>query len=63
MFINGDGDWVYLLNNVLTYDSIHSTTKMTSVDSSNNPQKVKYRINEDLCEHKLKAGDYVRNAD
>ena len=46
MFINGDGNWVNILNDaVVTYNNnIHSTINMTSVDASNNPDKVKYYI-------------------
>ena len=44
MFINGDGNWVNILNDaVVTYNNnIHSTINMTPVDASNNPDKVKY---------------------
>ena len=47
MFINGDGNWVNILNDaVLTYNNnIHSTINMTPVDASNNPDKVKYTFN------------------
>ena len=43
MFINGDGNWVNILNDaVVTYNNnIHSTINMTPVDASNNPDKVK----------------------
>ena len=39
MFINGDGNWVNLLNNgVVTYNNNKKTTiKMTPVDASNHP--------------------------
>ena len=42
MFINGDGNWVNILNDaVVTYNNnIHSTINMTPVDASNNPDKV-----------------------
>ena len=65
MFINGDGNWVNILNDaVLTYNnSIHSTINMTPVDASNNPDKVKYTFNFKNIKPKLKVGDYVRNAD
>ena len=36
---------------------------MTSVDASNNPDKVKYSFNFKNIKPKLKVGDYVRNAD
>ena len=44
MFINGDVNWVNILNDaVITYNNnIHSTIIMTPVDASNNPDKVKY---------------------
>ena len=65
MFINGDGNWVNILNDaVLTYNnSIHSTINMTPVDASNNPDKVKYTFNFKNIKPKFKVGDYVRNAD
>ena len=46
MLINGDGYWVNILNDaVITYyNNIHSTIKMTPVDASNNPDKVKYYV-------------------
>ena len=42
MFINGDGNWVNILNDaVITYNNnIHSSTNMTPVDASNNPDKL-----------------------
>ena len=42
MFINGDGNWLKILNDaVITYNiNIHSTISMTPVDASNNPDKV-----------------------
>ena len=72
MFINGDGNWVNILNDaVVTYNNnIHSTINMTPVDASNNPDKVKYYISETASQikstkasPKFKVGDYVRNAD
>ena len=65
MFINGDGNWVNILNDaVLTYNNnIHSTINMTPVDASNNPDKVKYNFNFKNIKPKFKVGDYVRNAD
>ena len=44
MFINGDGNWVNILNDaVITYNNnIHSTINMTPVDAFNNPDKVRY---------------------
>ena len=72
MFINGDGNWVILLNDaVVTYNnSIHSTINMTPVDASNNPDKVKYSFIfryikgiPGYAQPKLKVGDYVRNVD
>ena len=43
-FINGDGNWVNILNDaVITYNNnIHSTINMTPVDASKDPDKVKY---------------------
>ena len=65
MFINGDGNWVNILNDaVVTYNNnIHSTINMTPVDASNNPDKVKYTFSFRNIKPKLKVGDYVRNAD
>ena len=65
MFINGDGNWVNILNDaVVTYNNnIHSTIIMTPVDASNSPDKVKYYVNSTKATPKLKVGDYVRNAD
>ena len=65
MFINGDGNWVNILNDaVITYNNnIHSTINMTPVDASNNPDKVKYSFIYRNIKLKLKVGDYVRNAD
>ena len=65
MFINGDGNWVNILNDsVVTYNNnIHSTINMTPVDASNNPDKVKYTFSFKNIKPKLKVGDYVRNAD
>ena len=65
MFINGDGNWVNILNDaVVTYNNnIHSTINMTPVDASNNPDKVKHTFSFRNFKPKLKVGDYVRNAD
>ena len=65
MFINGDGNWLNILNDaVITYNNnIHSTIIMTPVDASNNPGKVKYYVNTTKATPKLKVGDYVRNGD
>ena len=65
MFINGDGNWVNILNGaVVTYNiNIHSTIKMTPVDASYNPDKVKYTFTFKNIKPKLKVGDYVKNAD
>ena len=71
MFINGDGNWVNILNDaVVTYNNnIHSTISMTPVDASN-PDKVKYTFSfknikgkPGYAQSKLKFGDYVRNVD
>ena len=65
MFINGDGNWVNIINDaVITYNNnIHSTINMTPVDASNNPDKVKYSFFYRNIKPKLKIGDYVRKAD
>ena len=65
MFINGDGNWVNILNDaVITYNNnIHSTINKTPVDASNNPDKVKYFVKSTKATPKFKVGDYVRNAD
>ena len=65
MFINGDGNWVNILNDaVVTYNNnIYSTINMTPVYASNNPDKVKYYVNSTKAAPKIKVGDYVRNAD
>ena len=72
MFINGDGNWVNILNDaVITYNNnIHSTINMKPVGASNNPDKVKYTFifknikgKPGYAQPKLKVGDYVRNAD
>ena len=65
MFINGDGNWVNILNDaVVTYNNnIHSAINMTPVDASNNPDKVKYYVNSTKATPKFKVGDYVRNVD
>ena len=72
MFINGDGNWVNLLNDaVVTYNNnIHSSINMTPVDASKNPDKVKYTFSFKnikgklgYAQPKLNVGDYVRNVD
>ena len=65
MFINGDGNWVNILNDaVVTYNNnIHSSITMTPVDASNNPDKVKYTFSFKNIKPKLNVGDYVRNVD
>ena len=57
MFINGDGIWVKILNDaVLTYNNnIPSTIKMTPVDASNNPEKVKTILNLPKLHQNLKS--------
>ena len=64
-FVNGDVNWEHILKDaVITYNNnIHSTNKMTPVDASNNPDKVKYYDNSTKIKSKFKVGDYVRNAD
>ena len=65
MFINGDGNWVNILNDaVITYNNnIHSTINMTPVDASNNPDKDRYYVKSAKAAPKFKVGDYVRNSD
>ena len=65
MFINGDGNWVKILNDAaVTYNNnTHSSINVTPVDASNNPDKVKYSYIYRNIKPKLKVGDYVRNAD
>ena len=65
MFINGDGNWVNILNDAVVTDNNnnHSTNNMTPVDASNNPDKVKYTFSFKNIKPKLKVGDYVRNVD
>ena len=65
MFINGDGNWVNILNDaVITYNkNIHSTINMTPVDAPKSLDKVKYSFIYRNIKPKLKVGDYVRNAD
>ena len=65
MFLNGDGNWVNLLNDaVITYNNnTHSTINMTSVDASNNPDKVRYYVKSTKATPKNKVIDYVKNAD
>ena len=59
MFINGDGNWVNILNDaVITYNNnTHSTNKMTPVDASNNPDEVKYYVKSTKATPKIKIGD------
>ena len=65
MFINGDGNWVNILNDaVLTYNNkIDLTINMTPVDASNNPDKVRFTFIFKNIKPKFEVGDYVRNAD
>ena len=65
MFINGDGNWVNVLNDAVKIykNYIHSTINMTPVDASNNPDKVKYTFSFKNIKPKLKVGNYARNAD
>ena len=65
MLINGDGNWVKILNDaVVTYNNnIHSTINMTPDDASNNPDKIKCTFSFKNIKTKLKVGDYVRNVD
>ena len=65
MFINDDGNWVNILNDaVITYNNnTHSTINMTTVDASNNLDKVRYYVKSTKATPKFNVGDYVRNAD
>ena len=65
MFINGDSNWVEILNDAVITDNnnINSTINMTPVDASNNPDNVKYTFNFKNIKTKLKVDEYVRNAD
>ena len=65
MFINGDGNWVNILNDaVVTYNNnIHSIINMIPVDASNNPDNVKYSFIYRNIKPQLKVGEEVRNAD
>ena len=72
MFINGDDNWVNILNDaVITYNNnIHSTINMTPVDASNNPDKLKYTFSfknikgkPGYAQPKFNVGDYVRKVD
>ena len=65
MFINGDGNWVNILNDaVITYNNnIHSTINMTPVDASNNHDKIKHYVKSAKATPNFKVGDYVRNKD
>ena len=58
MFINGDGNWVNILNNsVERYNNIkHTTINMTPVDASNKPE-VKYYVKSTKVTPKLRVGD------
>ena len=58
MFINGDGNWVIILNDaVITYNNnIHSTINMTPDDASYNPDKVKNTLSFKNITPKLKFG-------
>ena len=64
MFINGDGNWVNILNGaVITYNkNIHSPINMTPVDASNNLDKVRHYVKSTKATPKFNVGDYVRNA-
>ena len=73
MFVNGDGNWVNILNDaIITYNNnIHSTINMTAVDASNNPDKDRYIMSTSTKIKpkgkpgyaQFKVGNYVRNAD
>ena len=65
MFINGDGNWVEILNDTdVRYNNNKRTAIiMTPVGASKNPDKVKYYVKSTKATPKLKVGEYVRNAD
>ena len=65
MFINGDGNWVNILNDavVMYNNNVYSTIRMTPVDASNNPDKVNYFVKSIKAAPKLIVGVYVRKAD
>ena len=65
MFINGNGNWVNILNDVvITYNNnIHSTINMTPVDASKSPDQVRYYVKSTKATPKFKVGDYVRNTE
>ena len=66
MFINGDGNWVNILNDaVVTYKSdVYPTINKSPVVASNYLDNVRYVISTSTkLKAKLKIGDYVRNAD
>ena len=65
IFINGDGNWVNILNDGVKTknNNTHSTINMTPVDASNNPDKVKYYVKSTKATPKFNVGEYVRNAD
>ena len=65
MFINGDGNWVNILNDavVMYNNNVYSTIRMTPVGASNNPDKVNYFVKSIKETPKLIVGVYVRKAD
>ena len=50
-------------NRINNNNNKHSATKMTRVDASNNPEKVKYYHTRSKLHQYLKFSDYIRNAD
>ena len=65
MSINGDGNWVNLLNEaVVTYNiNIHCTKNMSPFDVSNHPEKVRCYISTSTkMKRNHKVGEYVRSA-
>ena len=62
MFINGEGNWVKILNDaVITYNnSIHSATNLTTVGASNNPDKVRYCVKSTKEEEEVKASGLTK---
>ena len=65
MFINGDGNWVNILNDAVITNNynFHSTINMTPVGASNHPDKVRYYVEPTKATPKFKIDHYARNAD
>ena len=64
--LNGDGNWVELLPDLLKIynNKFHTTFKMLPTQASKNPESATYEIESNPKKKaRLKVGDYVRNAD